>query len=326
MSANAKAARVLVVSDNADDAAQVLRALAVEFAVVEVSTQPDLAIADFERFRPDVVVLAFDAIERSQAYCHGLLRLSSFAHGHPHRTVILCGKDETRAAFELCKKQLFDDYVLYWPQSHDGLRLAMSVWNAFGRLAAEHRARGGNDAVAMAQSAHALGAVVDRQLTQGVGEVAAGVAPLGKWAAGFRDEVATHVAEMRVRADKAVPMRSVVLVVEDDAFATQLIAKALEKQSFDLAFAASAPAVLVLLRRIVPTVILMDVNMPGMDGLALTEWLKSSPTLSHIPVIMLTGDARRETIARSKAVGAAGFIVKPFTRDGLLAKLAPFLH
>ncbi len=178
----------------------------------------------------------------------------------------------------------------------------------------------------MAQSAQALGAVVDRQLTHGVGEVMAGVAPLATWAEGFREEVAPRVAEMRSRAEKAVPARPIVFVVDDDAFATRLIAKALEKQAFDLEFAASAHAVLVLLRHIVPAVILMDVNMPGMDGLALTEWLKSNPSLANIPVIMLTGDARRETIARSKAVGAAGFIVKPFTRDGLLAKLAPFIR
>ena len=66
----------------------------------------------------------------------------------------------------------------------------------------------------------------------------------------------------------------------------------------------------------------MDINLPGMDGLALTQWLKASPTFAHIPVIMLTGEATRESIERSKAVGAADFIVKPFSREALLAKLS----
>jgi len=44
--------------------------------------------------------------------------------------VILCGKDEVHAVFELCKQAHFDDYVPCWPQSQDGPRLAMSVCNA----------------------------------------------------------------------------------------------------------------------------------------------------------------------------------------------------
>ena len=353
MSTRPKSARVLVCGDNVDDAADVVRALGSEFETVEASTKADAVVADFERFSPDVLVLAFDAIEKSQAYCHGLLRLSKTAHAHPHRTVILCGKDETQLAFELCKKRFFDDYVLYWPQAHDGLRLKMSVWNAACRLA-EAQAGGHGDMAAQADSARALETIVDRQLTQGMGHVSTaresiagaergaaavdprvrrsietardGIAPLLDWADGFRAEVAPHVAEMRTRADRVPAARPAVLVVEDDAFAAKLIAKALEQQPFDLEYAANAPAVLTLLRRIKPRVILMDINMPGMDGLALTEFLKASATHASIPVLMLTGDARRETIERSKAVGAAGFIVKPFTRDGLLAKLAPFLR
>ena len=170
MSKTPKSARILVCGDNVDDAADVVRALGSEFETVEASTKADAVVADFERFSPDVIVLAFDAIEKSQAYCHGLLRLSKTAHAHPHRTVILCGKDETQLAFELCKKRFFDDYVLYWPQSHDGLRLKMSVWNAACRLA-EAQAGGHGDMAAQADSARALETIVDRQLTQGMGHV-----------------------------------------------------------------------------------------------------------------------------------------------------------
>ena len=355
MDKSPKEARILVAGDNVGDVEQVVRALAADFTTVETSIRSDAVVADFERFVPDVIVLAFEGLAKSQAYCHGLLRLSKLAQAHPHRTVLLCGKDETRDAFELCKKQFFDDYVLYWPQAFDGLRLAMSVWNACLRVAAARESHaGGVDLAAQATSARALDAAVDRQLAQGaqhvsfardslagaeralpaadaqtrraLGQAREGIAPLLDWADGFRAEVAPHVADMRARAERMPGARPTVLVVEDDAFAAKLIAKALENQAFDLEHAASAPAVLTLLRTLRPRVILMDVNMPGMDGLALTEWLKASPTLAAIPVIMLTGDARRETIERSKAVGAAGFIVKPFTRDGLLAKLAPFVQ
>jgi CheY-like chemotaxis protein len=306
---------------------------------------------------PDVVVFAFDALDKSQQYYLGLLRMSKVAHAHPHRTVILCGKEELNAVFDLCKKEYFDDYVLHWPQAHDGRRLVMSVWNAYRRAGDSNElGLGTSEIAAHAESARELGAVVDRQLDAGMRHVDAAhrslagverdlgparahdraepalaaasdsLARISAWAQGFQDEVAPRVADAQALADKLQPRRPVVLVVEDDPFAAKLIAKTLEKQSFDVAHASNAPGALARLRSLMPAAIFMDVNLPGMDGVALTKWLKASPTHSHIPVIMLTGDARRETIARSMTAGAVGFIVKPFTREGLLAKLAPFVR
>ncbi len=343
-------ATVLVASDKEADAAHVRGVLAEEFDKVEVSTRSELAVADFERVLPDVVVLAFDNIEKSQQYCLGLLRFSKIAQAHPPRLVILCGAGELNAVFALCKKDYFDDYVLYWPQPYDGHRLVMAVWNAIrGLNGARHLQPSRDELVAHAQSAKALGAVVDRRLDEGLSHVAAmkvslanverqvgagpghanvkralaasreNLAPISEWAAGFRSEVVPHVADAALLASK-VASRGVVLVVEDDAFAAKIIAKALE-QAFSVRLAADAPAMFELLRGERPAAILMDIHLPGMDGLALTEWLKASPTFSHIPVIMLTGEATRESIERSKAVGAADFIVKPFSRDLLLAKL-----
>jgi CheY-like chemotaxis protein len=69
----------------------------------------------------------------------------------------------------------------------------------------------------------------------------------------------------------------------------------------------------------------MDVMLPGRDGVELTQRLKADPALAAIPVVMLTGEARREILVRSMEAGAADFIVKPFTPDALIAKLARFL-
>jgi PleD family two-component response regulator len=344
-------AMVLVAGDRAADAAHVQGALADEFARVEVSTRAELAVADFERVRPDVVVLAFDSIAKSKQYCLGLLRFSKIAQAHAHRYVILCAPGDLSEVFQLCKKDYFDDYVLYWPQPHDGHRLVMAVRNAArGLIAAQHLQPSREELVAHAASARALGDVVDRRLDEGLGHVAAMTASLAKverevgaapaqagvkralaasrenlvpmsaWAAGFRAEVGPHVADAALLASKVASHR-VVLVVEDDAFAAKMIVKALDG-AFSVRVATEAPGLFELLRGTTPAVILMDINLPGMDGLALTQWLKASPTFSHIPVVMLTGEATRESIERSKAVGAADFIVKPFSRDALLAKLA----
>ena len=120
--------------------------------------------------------------------------------------------------------------------------------------------------------------------------------------------------------------RPVVLVVEDDPMAVRLIGEALKGEAFELRIAMNAGAAQEMLRTLRPAVVLMDIGLPGMDGLALTEWLKGRPELAQIPVVMLTGEARRETIERSREVQAEGFIVKPFTRQGLLVKLHPLLQ
>ena len=65
----------------------------------------------------------------------------------------------------------------------------------------------------------------------------------------------------------------------------------------------------------------MDVNLPDTDGVTLTRKIKESPHLARIPILMLTGERRRETLTRSISAGAEGFVVKPFTREVLISKM-----
>lgn len=120
----------------------------------------------------------------------------------------------------------------------------------------------------------------------------------------------------------------VVLVVEDDAFTRQLIAKMLDPARFDVRYAEDSKAALWSLRETHPDLVLMDIRLPlpGLDGLALTRQLKAAPRRRSIPVIMMTGDARRETVMLSMEAGAASFVVKPFDRQSLLAKIEATLR
>jgi CheY-like chemotaxis protein len=151
------------------------------------------------------------------------------------------------------------------------------------------------------------------------------LAPLAAWPGKVREQMAPHLSKMRGFARDVQEARRVVLVVDDDAFARDLVAAALEAQRYDLLFAHDAATALALLRRVTPSLILMDINLPDMDGVLLTRTLKEARHLADVPVLMLTGSARRETLAGSISAGAAGFIVKPFTRDALLAKLESLL-
>lgn len=123
----------------------------------------------------------------------------------------------------------------------------------------------------------------------------------------------------------AQPARRVILVVEDDPYAARLIVRALRDEPTQVEVAGDAREAIAILSRAEACVILMDVKLPGTDGVALTTLLKANPTLRDIPIVMVTGDATRETLTRSISAGAAGFIVKPFDRAALLAKLSPYL-
>jgi CheY-like chemotaxis protein len=385
MKQNPAGAKVLVASDNADDAAQIVKQLQGEQERVRASANAELAVEDFEDFKPDVLVLAFDNIEKAQRYCLGLYRQSQVVSHHPHRTVLLCTKDEVRSAFDLCKKGFFDDYVLYWPLSQDGLRLTMSVWNAAREALAsgpsvqellahaeqlgaieslldQQLSEGGRHAVSatqtLKQAETAIGAAIDEfsqrlthpgkaavvelrdaagwsrefdrlkndSVSQAFKATADGLAPIAAWPGQLHDQLAPHRAGMRDFAKKLGQAHWIVMVVDDDEIARKLIAKALEEQKYELLFAQDGAAALGVLRRTRPNLILMDINLPDIDGVTLTRRLKATPHLANIPVLMLTGDARRETLDSSMSAGAAGFIVKPFTRDSLVAKLDRFLR
>ena len=99
-----------------------------------MSTEAARAVADFERVLPGVVDLAFDGLVKAQQYLLGLLRLSEGGHAQPRLIVIRCSHADLDVVFELCKKDYFDACVLYWPQAHNGHRLAMTVGPACRRL------------------------------------------------------------------------------------------------------------------------------------------------------------------------------------------------
>ena len=104
---------------------------------------------------------------------------------------------------------------------------------------------------------------------------------------------------------------SLVLVVEDNE-ANQLLARAvLEREGYRVEVASAADEALEKVGEKVPHLILMDLQLPGQDGLSLTRRLKSSPATANIPIIALTAHAMRGDREATIAAGCAGYIAKP---------------
>jgi CheY-like chemotaxis protein len=375
-----RSSRVLIASDNAADASQILERLEAEFPLTRVSTDLDQVLDETQSFAPSVLLLAFRRLEDAERLV-ATLRQGQKANPPNRRCILLCNKEDVPVALELCKSGAFDDYVLYWPQAQDGLRLIMAVWNAALQVSMVAAGPTKSDLTAHVGHLDALQALLDGQWSEtahlsaaaqgAVGRaeraVADALAHLQQLMAAPRDREVAHgnsveflngefnrfravpiAREFRAAAaavdavdasarrsrERLVPVlahlhtmanklsrRRAVLVVDDDPFARTLAQKALEKKGYAVIFAENSGEAVDVLQRVRPDAILMDVNLPGMDGVALTAWLKSQPDLAGIPVLMLTGEARRETLGESLQAGACEFIVKPFTPEGLVAKL-----
>lgn len=119
--------KILVAATNVEDARLVAELLRDDFDNVETTSDPDLAVGDFEGLRPRVLVLAFKTLEESERFYLGLYRLGERVHAIPHRTLVLCHRNDAFRAYELCRKQHFDDYVVFWPIHYDPYRVRMAV-------------------------------------------------------------------------------------------------------------------------------------------------------------------------------------------------------
>ena len=67
--------------------------------------------------------------------------------------------------------------------------------------------------------------------------------------------------------------------------------------------------------------VVTDWNMPNMDGLTLLQNIRATPSLKHLPVLMITAEAKKENIIAAAQAGASGYIVKPFTAATMSEKL-----
>ena len=116
-----------------------------------------------------------------------------------------------------------------------------------------------------------------------------------------------------------------ILLVEDNPANQLLSLTVLEQAGFTVDVAESAVEVIRRLRANRPDIILMDVQLPGQDGLSLTRELKADPSYSSIPIIALTGHAMIGDREEALAAGCAGHITKPIDIDVFADQVREFL-
>ena len=120
-------------------------------------------------------------------------------------------------------------------------------------------------------------------------------------------------------------MTAPVLIVDDNAVNLKLARVLLESEGYLVQTAGDAEEALELLRTFTPRLILMDVQLPGMDGLQLTRQLKADPATRDIIIIALTAYAMKGDDLKMFAAGCDAYVTKPLHLDHLLRLIASHL-
>lgn len=123
----------------------------------------------------------------------------------------------------------------------------------------------------------------------------------------------------------AIMPAPVVLVVDDNPTNLKLIAYLLQARGYDVHTASDAEAALERVAHTKPALILMDLQLPGIDGLELTRRLKADPATRHIVVIAVTAYAMKGDEERSRAAGCDGYVSKPVDTRALPKLVAQHL-
>ncbi len=117
-----------------------------------------------------------------------------------------------------------------------------------------------------------------------------------------------------------------VLVVDDDAVNLRVVMSALAKQDYHVITAMSAEAALETVQQEPPDLILLDVAMPGMNGIELCEQLRRQYDFLELPIVMLTARVREQDIINAFEVGCNDYITKPFIPGELCSRVNAYMN
>ena len=120
-------------------------------------------------------------------------------------------------------------------------------------------------------------------------------------------------------------MKQRILVVEDNRLNLELVTDLLEADGFIVSQAHTAEEGLRAARELSPDLVLMDLSLPGLDGLDATRALRDDPTTHYLTIIALTAHAMKGDEALALGAGCDGYMTKPIDTRTFAAKVAAFI-
>ena len=117
-----------------------------------------------------------------------------------------------------------------------------------------------------------------------------------------------------------------IVVVEDEADILEILTYNLEREGFAVIGAEDGTQGLQLIKQHLPDIVLLDLMLPGMDGLAVCQQLRAYPASANIPIIMLTAKNEESDIVLGLGLGADDYVSKPFSPKELIARIKATLR
>lgn len=121
-------------------------------------------------------------------------------------------------------------------------------------------------------------------------------------------------------------MTQSILVVDDNPSNLKLFTFLLTLPGYEVTTAADAQQALEVLGRLVPDLIIMDLQLPDVDGLTLTRRLKADPRMKNIPIVAVTASAMKGDEEKARAAGVDGYMSKPVEKRAFRAMVASYLE
>ena len=117
-----------------------------------------------------------------------------------------------------------------------------------------------------------------------------------------------------------------ILIVEDEEDILELVRYNLAREGYRVAGLTSGEEALKVIRKSHPDLVLLDLMLPGLDGLEICKILKGNPQTGHIPIIMLTAKSEDSDVVTGLEIGADDYITKPFSPKVLIARIRTVLR
>jgi CheY-like chemotaxis protein len=126
-------------------------------------------------------------------------------------------------------------------------------------------------------------------------------------------------------AQAAKLVSKTILVVDDSAMICHVVAQILRESGYTVLTAKNGQEGYELAQKHIPQLVIMDVEMPVMDGIQATALIKSKPETKHIPVMIFTSLGGENDLKRAREAGCQGFLNKPISRDAIQSEIKKIL-
>lgn len=320
---SSKQLSVLLVVQDAMDREPLARLVPSEWHVTVVHSEVEAATLAYKESEADAILLSINDLDVCADFYAKLIKRANIQRDAAPYSVALCLQRHSPRAGELCVSGSFDDFATAKPipqveRIHLALHRAMSRKEFRGEITQFKRR------LDAAQAAFEALGRIRRDALGTLQAIKANAASEPTLAALF-DEVASGMGKLVAQGLSTCSTRTKkILIVDDDELMREVLGATLESGGFEPCHAANANDAFMQLGRNEISLILMDLMMPGLDGIGATRKIRALAQCRATPIIIISGESDLESMKMSRAAGATDFLIKPIDKDRLLEKVAKY--